>query len=276
MKIYFCALLLLIIGCTPVIQTTTNQSFELDTSPSPFLSDSALQIGLWNVQVLGDAKVAKPAVYQYIIEQMKKYDIIVIQEIRDADGSAWAKICNDLPEHNCLISSRAGRSSSKEQIGIAYSQKIMRLDTQDFNPDLQDRWERPPYKAVFSIAPTYNLTLYTMHISPSDVSKEFTELEGLVHSQNETGKVIVLGDFNLDCDYFDETNITQFENWTYSISNEFDTNLAPSSCTYDRMILNPLAAETLIARGVYGRGMNANMSDHYIVWNAFEVSEWST
>jgi len=120
----------------------------------------------------------------------------ILQEIREKDESSYEDLCSLLqPEYDCIISARAGRTNSKEQI-IFYKDSIKLVSSEDID-DPNDVFEREPYKAVFDIN-SYELIIWTTHIKPSDVENEMNELESLVE---DSGNVIVIGDLNLDCSY---------------------------------------------------------------------------
>ena len=59
-------------------------------------SEPSLLIGAFNVQVFGDSKSSKPAVMQRLVRIIRRYDVILVQEVRDKDGSAVAKLLSDI------------------------------------------------------------------------------------------------------------------------------------------------------------------------------------
>ena len=63
----------------------------------------------------------KPKVVKYLVKIVKRYDVILIQEIRDKSGTAINKLLKKVNENNydpykLIISERIGRSSMKETI----------------------------------------------------------------------------------------------------------------------------------------------------------------
>jgi len=90
-------------------------------------------IGNWNLEIFGDKKASDPSLMNEYSDVINHYDIIFLQEIRDQDASSFIKLCGMLPDYECNISSRAGRSSSKEQYGIVYLKKFTLNRIIDYN-----------------------------------------------------------------------------------------------------------------------------------------------
>ena len=138
-----------------------------------------IKLANWNLQIFGDSKASKPEIMDFYRNTMDDYDIVFVQEIRDADGSAFVNLCSLLPEYDCKASSRAGRSWSKEQYGIIYKKGISIKEFKDYNPDIGDRWERPPIEVLFDVE-GYEFRAYNIHIKPDDVVQELSNLEKIV------------------------------------------------------------------------------------------------
>jgi deoxyribonuclease-1-like protein len=96
---------------------------------------------------------------------------------------------------------------------------------------------------------------------------------------------IVLGDLYADCKYFDEDDPTsplRNPEFMWLITNEMDTNLAKSSCTYDRVVITAMsttedyAGQSGVFRfdSVFGStpNMAKKVSDHYPVYGVFHVN----
>ncbi len=219
----------------------------------------ATKIANWNLQIFGETKANNTDLMNRYKDIIKNYDIIFIQEIRNEDQTAFPKLCNLLKNYNCEISSRAGRSSSKEQYGIIYKKGI-KLNLKDYNPDKEDRWERPPIEAVFTIN-NYNITIYNIHTKPENVKEELSNLENIVKDE---GNAMIIGDLNADCSYYKNEN-TIFKNWNWIIKDKEDTTVSSTDCAYDRIILNKDASDEFVNYGIF-KNVNKSMSDHYLVW----------
>lgn len=230
-------------------------------------SQDTVKIANWNLQIFGVSKASDIELIKSYTQIIDDYDIIFIQEIRDSSNTAFPELCSMLQNYSCFSSSRAGRSSSKEQYGIIYKNSINLTFFQDFNPDEQDKWERPPIKVNFQIN-NYKLTIYNIHIKPDDAQQELDYLEELIPDSNN---VILLGDLNADCSYYNAEKETEFDNWNWIIKNEDDTTSTSSNCAYDRIILNSNAYEEYVSHGIHKQDITTSLSDHYLVWVEMKI-----
>lgn len=230
--------------------------------------NKTMKIANWNLEVFGDAKASKQELMNIYSSIIKNYDIVFLQEIRDSDRSSFSFLCSLVKGYNCLISSRAGRSTSKEQYGVVYREDI-NAEMADFNPDELNRWERPPIRLDVKIG-NYSLALYNIHTKPSDVKKELAYLEKLI---DNSGNVVVIGDLNADCDYYNPEKESEFDSWQWVTADNSDTSVSATNCAYDRIIMNEDARKEYIANGVYTEGIKPDVSDHYLVWAEINVDE---
>ena len=140
-KIIAITFLFLIIGCG-----TDDNPFNPNT---PTLESSEIFIGSFNVQIFGQAFMSDPDQVFYLREIIKRYDVILIQEIRDASGQSIIDLKAPLTNYEMSVSPRLGRTSSKEQYAFIYNTSKLSLETCDQDPDLNDDFEREPYTCVF-------------------------------------------------------------------------------------------------------------------------------
>lgn len=228
-----------------------------------------IKIANWNLQIFGKSKASDPELMKLYAEKIDDYDIIFIQEIRDSSEESFPKLCDMLPAYKCSVSSRAGRSSSKEQYGVIFRKGIDLVEMVDYNPDKKDRWERPPVKVIFDIN-GYVLNLYNIHTKPDDVPEE---MAGLEEEVKDEGNVVLFGDLNADCTYYNNDKETHFDSWYWAIKDEDDTTVAKSSCAYDRIIMNSDAQEEFLGAGIVSDGIDKEVSDHYLIWFSLKPEE---
>lgn len=231
---------------------------------------SGLTIASWNLQIFGQDKASDAALLAKYASIIGKYDVVFVQEIRDISETSFNKLCVLLPEYSCLISSRAGRSTSKEQIGLIYKKGVIVLDFLDYNSnaDYQQYFERPPLKVIVQIGQTYegtsvskNLTIFNIHTKPDDVSNEMSYLEQIVKRDSDPNQpLIISGDLNYACDYRDTTKIF-FNGYYWVIPDDADTTVGSTSCAYDRFISNFGVTEYGIDTSI-----TSDLSDHYAIW----------
>ena len=107
-----------------------------DTSPTPAAtlpdnidsSNETLRIGAFNIQVFGVTKASKPEVMDVLADIIRTYDVIAIQEIRDASQTALpalVDLANSDGYGNCLLikfisTFRASRCIYVRDMGITF------------------------------------------------------------------------------------------------------------------------------------------------------------
>ncbi len=231
-------------------------------------SEENYTIACWNLQVFGPTKAANETLVKYYADKLDDHDVFVVQEIRDKSGDAIERLAEELPEYNYVVSNRAGRTISKEQYAIFYDTETALLTSYDWQSLKQDEYERPPFRASFVVG-NWSYTLYTIHMKPSNVSVEMSNLENLVGSS--IVDTIVIGDLNADGSYYDEDEIAHFRDWFWAIPNEVDTTVAESDNTYDRIIFNEATENNYQGYGIMDEVTSAQ-SDHYMVWASFNTT----
>ena len=225
--------------------------------------DDFFTIGMWNLKVFGATKASNESLLLEYVDIISAHDVFIVQEIRNKDGRAFESLCNlvyDL-SYDCFVSSRAGSSNSKEQYGFIYKTHIILHSVLDWNPNKSTVFERPPFEATFEYN-SFNFTVGTIHMRPSNVDAEFTALEKIYLNSTRT---ILLGDFNADCTYYEPGN--HFLHWGYVISSDSDTTVSSTDCAYDRIMLSTDLFDSY--DGIYGittENVRLDMSDHYPVW----------
>lgn len=233
------------------------------TPPNPIINNvSSFTIANWNLQIFGQSKASNPLVLDFYDSKISKYDIIFVQEIRDVSGTAFPKLCSMLEGYKCNISMRDGRTDSKEQIGIIYREGYELLLLNEL-PDPNDVWERSPIMTVFNVSGLV-FTIYNAHLKPDDVKSELTALYHAVNNGNIFGNIVVLGDFNAACNYYNTTD-TVFDDWNWLITDNADTTVAKTDCAYDRIIVNNPMMDHVVTSIIDSAGINTTFSDHYLV-----------
>lgn len=266
-------LVLVLVGCVPnspvnVQSISGFKTLDLD-SPVVHKESDIVKGCSWNLQIFGMKKAKDDYVMGEYNKTLSKLgcDFIVVQEIRDENSvESFGHFCNMFPGFTCLISSRAGRSSSKEQFGVLYNGNLKLNGVHDFNPDKLDRWERPPFLINFSNG-NLSFDVVVVHVKPDKIEtkKEIKALED--EFGGFTDKISIWGDTNAACDYMSlEDRSSLFKNWTWFIPDEADTTSGVSKCAFDRIISNPEMRKQFTAVGVWVWDVPLNVSDHYPIW----------
>ena len=207
-----------------------------------------LKVGSFNIQVFGQSKSAKTDVMNVLADIIRTYDIIAVQEIRDSSGTALdnllRQVNSDGSSYAYLVSERLGRTSSKEQYAYVYNTRTVSPIGSAFTyPQTSDIFHRTPYIASFkSNDGIFNATFAVIHTDPDDAANEIKALyevaeyaKGILPADEP---VIIMGDYNADGRYFDETSYVPLKSGDYLwiIGNEVDTTVASGDNTYDRIV----------------------------------------
>ena len=252
-----------------------------------------LRLANFNIQVFGKTKAGKPEVMEIISKIIRNYDIVAIQEIRDASQTTMPKlknIVNNEQEHkyDFIISKRLGRTTSKEQYVYIYNTSKIELIGLPYiypEPSDNDMFHREPYIAYFKVKNgNFDFVLITIHTDPDEATQEINDLPEVVEYtknafQNESD-FIILGDLNADCRYFDEDGQSPLKSSDYYwvIDNSLDTTTKSTICTYDRIIITTSATTDYTGEsGVFRYDTAYNLtyedtiavSDHYPVCAVF-------
>jgi len=260
--------------------------------PGP--SDSySLRVAAFNIQVFGTTKANKPEVLNVLKEILSRYDIVLVQEIRDSSNKAIYKLLNELNKisvetYDIVLSTRLGRTTSKEQYAFIYKPDLVRLKETYQWPDVGDQFEREPFIAHFApTSPKYDVGGFAfmgVHIKPDKAPEEINRLTSVYESVSAMWglqDMLIGGDLNADCSYVsrrDWQNITLRHDprFTWTLGDGIDTTITGSNCAYDRLII---AGKNLLHDYVPGSAkaykfnedlrlplsLALNVSDHYPV-----------
>jgi endonuclease/exonuclease/phosphatase family metal-dependent hydrolase len=254
--------------------------------------NETLRIGAFNIQVFGKSKAAKGEVMDILAKIIRSFDVVAIQEIRDKDQTALPKIVNLVnangSQYEYIVGPRLGRSASKEQYSYIFNNRTVHLNGTPWTylePNGTDPFHREPYIAAFEAANgSFDVTLIVIHTDPDEATQEINALDAVVNytqSKYPTEEdIIVMGDLNADCRYFDEDSYSTMNSSDYfwCINNSVDTTTKNTDCTYDRIIITKEAVSDYTGNsGVYRYDTIYNLteeetqavSDHYPVYVEF-------
>jgi deoxyribonuclease-1-like protein len=250
-----------------------------------------LKLSGFNLQIFGTTKASKPEVMAVLSKTIRNFDIVAVQEIRDASQTALPALKNSIndmagPKYDFVVGERLGRTTSKEQYSYLYNtQTIQQIGTPYTYPDPNDLFHREPFVAEFKARNgNFDFVLITIHTDPDTATQEITDLPAVVENamgrfQGE-GDFIIMGDLNADCDYFNEDSESPLRSSDYYwlINNSVDTTTKSTNCTYDRIIIStPVITDFTGNSGVFrfdqvynlSYDMTISISDHYPVYAEF-------
>ena len=255
-------------------------------------SEDTIKIASFNIQVFGRSKSAKVEVMEVLADIISQFDIVAIQEIRDKTGKAIKDLevaVDSLGEnYDFILGPRLGRSNSKEQYAYFYRVSTIRAgESYTYIETGDDIIHREPLIAkFFSKKADFDFVLITSHVDPDDVVLELQVFPSIVadaknHFGGET-EIMILGDLNADCSYFDEDmniELRNNQNYAWLITNDMDTNVAGASCAYDRIIVtsamnSKFTGEAGVLRfdEIYELDCEPKqVSDHYPVYGVFKI-----
>ena len=205
----------------------------------------AIRIAAFNVQGFGVTKAGNDSIMDALARIVRHFDVVLVQEVRDRNEEVadrfLARINReaDLP-YAMIEGPRLGRTSSKAQYVFYYRPSVLTFVDSFTVPDPDDRFEREPLVARFQ-AGLFDFRLVGVHIKPDDAYGELAAVAEVADAvvDSTEGDVILLGDFNADCDYFDETDAShplKAASYHWVVTNDMRTAVV-SGCTYDRIVL---------------------------------------
>ena len=254
------------------------------------------KIAAFNIQIFGQAKSQKEDVMAVLTKIVREFDIVLIQEVRDASEQAIPNFVEEIdqlegPQYSFVRSERLGRTTSKEAYAYIYNtQTVQFIQGSDFVfNDVADVFEREPYIASFRIG-NFDFVLVGIHTKPDDAYNEIGNLT-LVVSSIQTSKpeekdIIVMGDFNADGSYFDESatsNPFKASQYHWLITDNMDT-MVKTDYTYDRIVIldttlsheyDAGTAQVFYFDQVYGLNNQTfvgEVSDHYPVFAQYQTN----
>lgn len=257
-------------------------------------TQDTIKIANFNIQVFGRTKAKKAEVMEILAGTISRFDIVAVQEIRDKTGSAVKDLevaVDNLGEnYDFVIGPRLGRTSSKEQYAYFYKVSTIAFEgSYTYDDSANDVFHREPFIAKFKAKNgNFDFILITIHTDPDHANSEIKALHSTATDAknyfSDEPDIIILGDLNADCSYFDE-NETDYplrsSEYRWLIENDMDTNVAKSSCAYDRIIITTALNQDYVGVSeVFRFDLEFDLdcepkevSDHYPVYAEFHISK---
>lgn len=215
---------------------------------------SSLLLGAFNIQSFGDKKASNADLMDIISTIVHRYDIILIQEVRDSDLSATVRLMEHVnrgspqSRYSRIFSEPLGRSTYKERYLFLYREQTVSVDKSYTYDDRTDIFSREPFVVMFSSEQTAvrNFALIPQHTSPKEAVKEVDALYDVVtdvRTRWNTNDIVLLGDFNAGCNYVSGSDWQQIrlfmdKSFHWLITNEADTTVTQTThCPYDRIVV---------------------------------------
>ncbi|XP_076025642.1 deoxyribonuclease-1 [Genypterus blacodes] len=216
----------------------------------------SLLLGAFNIKSFGDKKASNSTLMDIISTIVHRYDIILIQEVRDSDLSATRKLMERVnkgsAEFRHIVSEPLGRSSYKERYLFIYREQtvsVVKNYTYDdgCEPCGTDAFIREPFVVMFSSRQSggRSLVLVPQHVSPDFAVKEVDALYDVVkdvQTRWKTNDIVLLGDFNAGCSYvttseWEHIRLFTDKSFHWLITEQTDTTVTHTHCPYDRIVV---------------------------------------
>ncbi|XP_068555665.1 deoxyribonuclease-1-like 2 isoform X3 [Anas acuta] len=233
---------------------------------------ATLRIGAFNIQAFGDSKMSDEAVAGVIVNVLRRYDVVLVQEVRDSDLSAVTELMEQLNSvssapYDYEISGPLGRENYKEMYLFIYrTDVVLVVDTYQYE-DPQDIFSREPFILRVSAPRTSEwgcpwgcghvgshlplpaeageFVMVPLHSAPHDAAAEIDALYDVylaVLNKWGTDNIVFLGDFNADCAYvkpgdWASIRLRTSDVFKWLIPDSSDTTVGKSDCAYDRIVV---------------------------------------
>jgi endonuclease/exonuclease/phosphatase family metal-dependent hydrolase len=220
---------------------------DAQTTPQP------LKVCSFNVQIFGVNKAKKEDVMDILGKIFRKYDLCLIQEIRDTKDESIAKLLRTInaksDTYGMVISDRLGRTNSKEQYAFFYNKKKLSvIDSYHFpDEDYGDLFEREPFVVRFKapLAPVKDFFIAGIHTQPENAKQEIADLVKVYDDAVDRFKItdgIIMGDYNAGCGYFakkywKENDLRNDPRFLWLIGDDINTTVGQADCPYDRVVV---------------------------------------
>ncbi|KAI3388607.1 hypothetical protein SNEBB_003028 [Seison nebaliae] len=221
-----------------------------------------LHIGSFNIQVLGTKKMANADVVDVIIKILRRYDLVLIQEIRDTSDTTVPKLLellnrNDgIRKYSAVVSPRLGRTNSKEQYAFIFDMNKITVSDSYMYDDGEERtywgrwkdeFQREPFVVKFKtkLPQLEEFAFIPMHVDPGEATKEIDSLYDVVEDVRRywnISNILIGGDLNAGCSYvakyeWSDIRLRNDVKGKWLIGDDADTTTKASECPYDRFII---------------------------------------
>lgn len=254
-----------------------------------------IRVASFNVQVFGEAKLAKPQVMSRLVDVARKFDVLAIQEVRAASQDVLPRFVEQINaagrRYDYAVGPRLGRTSSKEQYAYVFDAARIEIDRGSIYTvsDPDDLLHREPLVAGFRVRGppperAFTFTLINIHTDPDETDAELDVLDDVFRAVRDDGRdeddAILLGDLNVDDAHLGELGQMPGVYWVVAGT---PTNTRGTK-QYDNILLEPRATGEFTGRaGTFDLQREFNLSleqaleisDHLPIWAEFSTTEGS-
>ncbi|XP_064218468.1 deoxyribonuclease-1 isoform X5 [Aotus nancymaae] len=214
----------------------------------------SLKIAAFNIQTFGETKMSNATLVSYIVQILSRYDIALVQEVRDSHLTAVGKLLDNLNQdapdtYRYVVSEPLGRNNYKERYLFVYRpDQVSAVDSYYYDdgcePCGNDTFSREPAIVKFSspFTEVREFAIVPLHAAPTDAVAEIDALYDVyLDVQEKWGleDIMLMGDFNAGCSYVRPSQWSSIRLRTspifqWLIPDTADTTATSTHCAYDR------------------------------------------
>lgn len=282
---------------TVYVEVDSEEEDDTEARSESRTRDDVARIATFNIKVFGETKMGKPDVVSELVNITLRYDMVVVQEIKDLDQTVPYDFLDAInaesnATYGLVLSERSGKQeddqSSQEQYAFYYRTSRFSSDTSWLHNDSErDEFQREPFIANFNLLSKNGtileeITLITVHTKPAEAVNETAAMHNVVETyrtNSSESNIIILGDLNVDCSYASSYELNQLEirspEYLWIVPDSADTTFSENThCAYDRIVLTSDVDGRFFGRWGVDRNMSgSDVSDHFPVWFDLDISE---
>lgn len=232
----------------------------------------SLRIAAFNIRTFGETKMSNDTLCSYIVQILSRYDIALVQEVRDSHLTAVGKLLDRLNQddpnaYHYIVSEPLGRSTYKERYLFVFRpDQVSVLDSYLYDdgcePCGNDTFSREPAVVKFSSPFTQvkEFAIVPLHAAPQDAVAEIDSLYDVyldVRQKWGLEDIMLMGDFNAGCSYVTHSHwssirLRTIPSFQWLIPDTADTTATPTHCAYDRIVVTGTLLQNAIVPGSAG------------------------
>ena len=282
---------------TVYVEVDSDEEEDAEARSESRNREDVARIATFNIKIFGETKMGKADVVSELVNISLRYDMVVVQEIKDLDQTVPYDFLDAInaesnDTYGLVLSQRSGQQDDDQggQEQYAFYYKTSRFIAQSswlHNDSELDEFQREPFISTFTLlsnngSEIEDITLITVHTKPAQAVNETASLHNVVETyrtNSSESDIILLGDFNADCSYASTYDLNQLEirshEYLWVVPDSADTTYSENThCAYDRIVLTSDVDARFFGKWGVDRNMSSSdVSDHFPVWFDLDIRE---
>ena len=282
---------------TVYVEVDSDEEEDAEARSESRNREDVARIATFNIKIFGETKMGKADVVSELVNISLRYDMVVVQEIKDLDQTVPYDFLDAInaesnDTYGLVLSQRSGQQDDDQggQEQYAFYYKTSRFIAQSswlHNDSELDELQREPFISTFTLlsnngSEIEDITLITVHTKPAQAVNETASLHNVVETyrtNSSESDIILLGDFNADCSYASTYDLNQLEirspEYLWVVPDSADTTYSENThCAYDRIVLTSDVDARFFGKWGVDRNMSSSdVSDHFPVWFDLDIRE---